>query len=198
MDLDILLKNGWVVDGSGNPWFKANVGIKDGHIVAIGRGRLGEGRQVINAENLVVAPGFINPHGHMDRFLHEDNAVLQSVMQGLTVECTGNCGMAIYTMSENYRRYLQEFSEIPVDWRTLQEWRRRLETKGLGLNVAPFLGFGTIRSSVMGEEGEGGERFKPTAEELDRMKALAIEGMEDGAFGITVGLSYQVQRNAST
>ena len=198
MDLDLLLKNGRVVDGSGNPWFKANVGIKDGHIVAIGRRGLGEGRQVVNAENLVVAPGFINPHGHLDRFLHEDNAVLQSVMQGLTIECTGNCGMAVYTMNENYRKYLQEFSESPVDWRTLEEWRRRLEAKGIGLNVAPFLGLGTIRSSVMGEEGEGGERFKPTGEELEQMKALVTEGMKDGAFGMTVGLSYQVQRNAST
>jgi len=198
MDLDLLLKNGRVIDGSGNPWFKADVGIKDGHIVVVGRRSLGEARRLVDAENLVVAPGFINPHGHMDRFLHEDNVVLQSVMQGLTIECTGNCGMAVYTMNDNYRRHLQEFSELPVDWRTLEEWRRRLESKGIGLNVAPFLGFGTIRSSVMGEEGEGGERFKPTSGELEEMKALVAEGMRDGAFGITVGLSYQVQRNAST
>ena len=197
MDLDLLLRNGRVIDGSGNPSFKANVGIKDGRIVAVGR-NLSEAKRVLNVENLVVAPGFINPHGHMDRFLHEDNAVLQSVMQGLTIECTGNCGMAVYTMKENYRKYLQEFSELPVDWLTLEEWRRKLESKGIGLNVAPFVGLGTIRSSVMGEEGEGGERFKPTAEELEQMKALVTEGMGDGAFGITVGLSYQVQRNAST
>jgi N-acyl-D-amino-acid deacylase len=125
--------------------------------------------------------------------------VLQSAAQGVTVECVGNCGMAVYTMSEEFQTFLQAFTpDLPVDWRTLAEWRVRREAQGIGVNVAPFLGFGTIRASVMGQEGEGGERFAPSAEEVAAMEAAVAEGMRDGAFGLTVGLSYQVQRNAGT
>jgi N-acyl-D-amino-acid deacylase len=164
MRFDLIVKGGGVIDGSGNPWFKADIGVKDGKISAVSRSGLDDGERLIEAKGLIVSPGFINPHGHIGRLLHEDNVVLQSVMQGVTVECAGNCGMAVYTMSEEYRRFLQGFSE----------------------------------ATPVGQEGEGGERFKPDKEEVEQMKALVLEGMEDRAFGLTVGLSYQVQRNAST
>lgn len=200
MNFDVVFRKGRVVDGTGNPWYKADIGVKEGRIVAVARRGLedADAERVVDAEGLVVSPGFINPHGHIGRLLHEDNVVLQSLMQGVTMECSGNCGMAMHTMSGEYRNYLQGFSEEPVDWLTLGEWRKTLESKGIGLNIAPFLGFGTIRTSVMGQEGEGGERFKPTQGELEEMKAMVAEGMEEGAFGLTVGLSYQVQRNATT
>jgi N-acyl-D-aspartate/D-glutamate deacylase len=199
MSFDVIIQNGKIVDGTCNPWYKANVGVKDGRITVISRRNLDNAERVIDAEGLVVCPGFINPHGHIGRLLHDDNRVLQSLMQGVTVECTGNCGMAMHTMSVGFRHYLQSFSgSIPVDWLTLDEWRNRREEQGLGLNIVPFVGLGTIRASVMGHEGDGGERFKPTEEEFKEMKALVAEGMDDGAFGLTVGLSYQVQRNATT
>ncbi len=199
MKFDLIVKNGGLIDGTGNPWYRADVGVKDGKIAAVSRRGLVDGERLIEAKGLMVSPGFINPHGHIGRLLHEDNVVLQSVMQGVTVECTGNCGMTVHTMSEEYKRFLQGFSEAtPVDWLTLEEWREKMEARGIGLNIAPFLGFGTIRASVMGQEGEGGERFKPAKEEVEQMKTLVVEGMEDRAFGLTVGLSYQVQRNAST
>jgi N-acyl-D-amino-acid deacylase len=199
MDYDIVLRNGKVVDGSGNPWYRADVGIADGRIVAISRRPLGDAVRVLDVAGHAVCPGFINPHGHIGRLIHEDNVVLQSAAQGVTVECVGNCGMAVYTMSEEYQAFLQAFTpDLPVDWRSLEEWRARREAQGLGVNVAPFLGFGTIRASVMGQEGAGGERFAPSAEEVAAMEAAVAEGMGDGAFGVTVGLSYQVQRNAGT
>jgi len=198
MNYDLILKNGRVVDGSGNPWYKANIGVKNGKILTISRKYLEKAERLIDVEGLVVAPGFINPHGHIGRLLHEDNEVLQSVKQGLTMECTGNCGSAVYTMGEEYKQYLQSRSNSKIDWRTLEEWRKKIEGIGIGLNIAPFLGFGTIRTSVMGQEGEGGERFKPSQEELNQMKTLVEEGMNNGAFGITVGLAYVVQRNATT
>ena len=198
MNYDLILKNGRIVDGTGNPWYKANIGVKNGKIHTISRRDLENAERLIDVEGLAVSPGFINPHGHIGRRLHEDNAVLQSVKQGLTMECTGNCGKAVHTMSEEHKRYRQNKSNSTIDWRTLEEWRKKMEGIGIGLNIAPFLGLSTIRTSVMGQEGEGGERFKPSQEELNQMKALVEEGMNDGAFGITVGLSYVVQRNATT
>ena len=153
MDFDLIVKSGGVIDGTGNPWYRSDVGVIDGKITAVSRRGLEGGERLIEAKGLMVSPGFINPHGHIGRLLHEDNVVLQSVMQGVTVECAGNCGMAVYTMSAEYRRFLQGFSEAtPVDWLTLEEWREKMEARGIGLNITPFLGFGTIRASVMGQE----------------------------------------------
>jgi len=192
MTFDIVIKGGRVVDGSGIPWFKANIGINDGKITAVSRRKIDDVEKIIKANGLVVAPGFINPHGHFGREIHEENVVLQSLMQGVTLETTGTCGYAVHTMSKN--SILSE----SYDWKTLQEWREKLEALGIGLNLAPFIGLGTIRTSVMGIEGEGGERYRPTSDEMKEMEDIVREGMEDGAFGFTVGLNYEVQKNAST
>ena len=195
---DLTLQNCRIIDGTGNPWYYAHLGILDGKIATILRHQVPEAAQYIDVDNDVVCPGFINPHGHLGRFLHEDPVVRQSIMQGVTLECTGNCGMAMHTMTPEYRDYLQTFSVSELSWLSLADWRKAVMEIGIGLNIAPFIGFGTIRTSIMGHEGEGGEQFRPTSQQMEEMSQLVHQGMRDGAFGLTVGLSYQVQRNAST
>jgi len=160
---DLSLHNCRIIDGTGNPWYYANIGIREGKIATILRNRFPEATHHLDVKNDVVCPGFINPHGHLGRFLHEDPVVRQSIMQGVTLECTGNCGMAMYTMTQDYRDYLQKFSLVSLSWLSLAEWRKAMMQTGIGLNVAPFIGFGTIRASIMGHEGEGGEQFHPTS-----------------------------------
>jgi N-acyl-D-aspartate/D-glutamate deacylase len=195
---DLTLQNCRIIDGTGNPWYYAHIGIHKGKISSILRNRVPEAAHYIDVNKDVVCPGFINPHGHLGRFLHEDPVVRQSIMQGVTLECTGNCGMAMHTMTREYREHLQTFSMEPLPWLSLADWRKTMMEMGIGLNIAPFIGYGTIRASIMGHEGQGGEHFHPTPQQMEEMSQLIHQGMRDGAFGLTVGLSYQVQRNAST
>lgn len=123
---------------------------------------------------------------------------------GLTTELTGNCGTSVAPITETHRKYISErmkgqsFSlmDEEVDWLTLNEWNEKIEKKGIGINIAPLVGHGTLRSSVMGVEGEGGERVVPTEDEMDQMKVLLDGAMKDGAFGLSTGLIYAPGRNA--
>ncbi len=204
LDFDVVILNGIVVDGAGNPWFRANVGICDGRIVKVCRGEI-RGEVVIDAGGMVVCPGFIDLHSHSDmmcRILVHRKA-MNRVMQGITTEAVGNCGFSAYAWTkeyaERYEERLREFGvEVRIDWTSLKEWRERVERNGYAINVAPLVGFGTVRMSVLGDEGEGGEKSEITSEELDEMRGLVRQAMVDGAFGLTAGLEYEVQRNALT
>lgn len=204
MKFDVAIINGKIIDGTGNPWFKANIGIKDGRIVEIKRGSLPKAEIKLDAEGFVVCPGFIDLHSHSDMTILVNNRAENRVVQGITTDVTGNCGSSAHTFTPEFREKMRSRierwvgKEVEVDWTTLEEWRLKLEEVGIGVNIAPFCGFGTIRASVMGEEGEGGERHEPTPEELRKMKDLAREAMEQGAFGITTGLEYAPQWNAYT
>jgi len=203
MKFNIAIINGKIIDGTGNPWFKANIGIKNGRIEEIRRGDL-KADVVIDAEGLMVCPGFIDLHSHSDMTILVNNKAKNRVAQGITTDVTGNCGSSAHTFTPEFREKMRDRlrrwvrREIEVDWTTLKEWRRKLEGLGIGVNIAPFCGFGTIRASVMGDEGEGGERNEPTKEELDKMRMLVREAMEQGAFGMTTGLEYAPQWNAYT
>ncbi len=199
-----MILNGTIIDGTGNPWFKANIAIKNGRIAKICRSRV-DGEAVIDADGFIVCPGFIDLHSHSDMMCRNMiyRKAMNRVMQGITTEAVGNCGFSAYGWTESYaRKYeerIREFGfEIKIDWTTLGEWRKRVEERGYAINIAPFIGFGTIRGSILGEEGEGGERTEITVEELNEMKSLVRQAMIDGAFGLTAGLEYEVQRNALT
>lgn len=209
---EILIKDGFIVDGTGNPWLKADVGIKEGRIAKVGRLK-GEANRVIDAKGLTVAPGFIDIHNHSDMLwmggsILVNNRAENMVRQGITTVATGNCGDSAAPITKEYGDRMRERiaesakadigKEVEIDWLTLREWKKRCKETGVGINMAPFCGFGTIRTCVMGEEGEGGERFEPTHEELEKMKAMVRNAMEDGAFGMTTGLEYEPQRNAYT
>ena len=204
---DIIIKNGTIVDGTGNPWYKANIAIQGEKIVKISRADLGEAKKVIDAKGLVVSPGFCDLHTHTDMSILYHQKALSSIHQGVTTEGVGQCGTGAYCFAEGYEGNMVEElipyaattpDNIRIDWHTLGEFREKVQTNGLGINLAPYIPSGTVRQSVMGVESKGGERFEPTAEEMQKMKDMVRQGMLDGAFGISTGLRYPWGRNTFT
>ena len=204
MDFDIVIRSGHIIDGTGNAWFKSDIGIKDGKIAKLSPVPLRQADRVIDAKGLLVCPGFINLHSHSDSTILSHNNAENCLAMGLVTELTGNCGSSVAPITEKYREVVKErvkgrsFSlmEEEVDWLTLDEWMKKLEKKGIGINIAPLVGHGTLRSCIMGVEGEGGERIVPTEDEMKEMKAMLDRAMKDGAFGLSTGLSYAPGRNA--
>jgi N-acyl-D-amino-acid deacylase len=204
---DVILKGGVVLDGSGNPWFKADVAVVDGKITELSKTVRGDADQVIDVHSFTVSPGFVDIHNHSDQLRREGcimthNRAENLVRQGITTITAGTCGMSASPLNEKYREILKRrlagSDQVEIDWLSMREWMDRVEKKQVGLNLAPFVGFGTVRTCVMGEEGTGGERYEGTQDELEQMKKMVNQSMEDGAFGLTTGLEYAPQRNAYT
>lgn len=206
MNSDLILKNGHIIDGTGNPWFKSDIGIQDGKIAKISPAPLFGADRVIDAKGLLICPGFINLHSHTDSTILAHNNAENCLAMGLLTELVGNCGSSVAPITESYREYIRarmkgrsfSLKEEDVDWLTLDEWIKKLEARGTGINIAPMIGHGSARSAVMGVEGEGGERIVPTEDEMALMKDLVDQAMKDGAFGLSTGLIYAPGRNALT
>lgn len=182
---EILIKNGCVIDGTGNPWFKADVLIKKGKIVAVGR-RLRQRRasKVVYAEGLVVSPGFIDIHNHGDLDILEFPMAENLLRQGVTTVVFGNCGTSPAPINSQAKELLGD-EAIQLEWTDFAGFLKRLEATGIAVNVASLVGHGTIRAAVMGMD----DRF-PTTEELAAMKDLLYQSLRDGAFGMSLGLLY--------
>ena len=181
--LDLAIINGKIIDGTGSPRYRADLGVKAGRIVAIGR-EVGEAEQVIDARDQVVAPGFIDIHTHSDAALVADPRGQSAVQQGVTTHVIGNCGYTVFPIVEAARRVLGRFGLEPT-WTDLRGYASRLQEQGLGLNVMPLLGHGTIRAAVMGDADR-----PPNPPELAKMKQLVADGMAAGAVGMSSGLIY--------
>ena len=190
---DVLIRDGRIVDGTGNPWYRADLGVKDGAIAAIGRID-GKAERVIDAEGLYVAPGFIDVHCHADfTVLDPRNPRDFKLRQGITTECAGQCGESAAPINPDTLDLLKAYVafEAPVEgvlswrWRTFDEYLRELEDFDIPTNFVPMVGHGTVRIDAMGFENR-----PPTEAELARMKATVREAMEAGAFGFSVGLAY--------
>ena len=190
---DVLIRDGRVVDGTGNPWFRADIAVKDGSIAAIGRIE-DRAERVIDAEGLYVAPGFIDVHCHADfTVLDPNNPRDFKLRQGITTECAGQCGESAAPVNPDTLDLLKAYVafEAPVDgvlswsWRTFDEYLRELESFDIPTNFVPMVGHGTVRIDAMGFENR-----PPTEAELARMKATVREAMKAGAFGFSVGLAY--------
>ena len=177
---DLLIRGGRVIDGTGAAWFDADVGVKDGRIAAIGNLHDHAAREVIDAAGKVVTPGFIDMHTHSDLALLKDGRGLSKIRQGVTTEVIGEGGsVAPRRADAGDGRY-----GIQPDWTTLREYFQRLESSGTSGNVMSYIGAGQLRRYVMGE----GAQRKPTPEELEQMKQLLAQGMEDGAAGLVMAL----------
>ncbi len=161
---DILIRGGRVIDGSGNPWFEADVAINDERIVRIGDLSAATANQVINAAGLVVAPGFIDPHTHALRGIFDVPNAESALLQGVTTLTEGNDGSSPFPVSEHYQAILEK--QISPNW-------------------SIFVGQGTIRSLVIGEEDR-----EATPAEMQQMKDMVRQAMEQGALGISTGLFY--------
>lgn len=167
-DYDIIIRNGRVVDGSGNAWYRADIGIRDGRIVRIAPNiQVREGTtaaRVIDAQGWVVAPGFIDGHMHLEEALPQRPTADNLVADGVTSVVTGNCGGS----EDDLGKFLSS-----------------LEESGIGVNLATLVGHNTVRRAVMGNENRAA-----TPEELARMEALVAAAMEAGAVGLSTGLIY--------
>ncbi|GIQ65567.1 aminoacylase [Paenibacillus cisolokensis] len=189
--LDLLIKNGRVVDGTGNPWYFGDVGIKDGLIAATGRLDQ-ESREVIDAEGKVIAPGFIDGHCHSDLLILDQPFSEVKMQQGVTTEVVGNCGLAPAPYLQKTREQLKSYvasvigtTEWEWQWETIGEYIDVLSKSRPSENVATYVAHGALRISVMGFENR-----PATESELQDMKALLEEGMRAGALGLSIGLLY--------
>ena len=199
---ELVLKDGKIVDGTGNPWYVADIGILDGKISKIGLIPSDEGKSSIDAGGLVISPGFIDIHSHADFVLPLENHmdVLESYLrQGITTLVTGNCGLSPAPVNpdnlellKNYIGFLQA-GDIGWNWTTMKEYLDTLEISGVGYNVVPLVSHGAIRIAVMGFDGS-----PPNPSQMEKMQALAAQSMKEGTFGLSAGLIYAPGMFAST
>ena len=169
---DIIISNGRVVDGSGNPWYEADVAINGERIVRIGDLSSDTGSQVIDANGLIVAPGFIDPHTHALRGILDVPNAESALLQGVTTLTEGNDGTSPFPVDEHYQTIIDK--QISPNW---------------GI----FVGHGTIRSQIIGAEDRD-----PTLVELEQMKDMVQQAMQHGALGLSTGLFYVPGSFAST
>ncbi len=194
-DFDVLIAGGWVVDGSGAPRFRADVGVRGDRITAIGdlAGRTAD--RFVDARGLVVAPGFIDMLGQSDFTILGDPRGVSKVTQGITTEVTGE-GVSPAPLNDTTladERGMYARWGLAVDWRDLDGWFRRLERTGIPVNMAAFVGATQVRKYVIGEVAR-----RPTTVELARMVALVDTAMRQGALGLSTSLVYAPALYATT
>jgi len=161
---DLVIKNGFIIDGSGNPWFKSDIGIKNKKIVRIGLIEEKQAKKVIEAQDLIICPGFIDIHTHCDRGILTVPTVDNYIYQGVTTVIGGNCGGHPFPLKVLFKK---------------------IRKRGISLNFGCLVGHNTIRREVMGNMMDD-----PTEEELVKMKELIRQEMKAGALGFSTGLAY--------
>ncbi|MEJ2702204.1 MAG: hypothetical protein P8Z79_07150 [Sedimentisphaerales bacterium] len=183
---DVVITSGDIYDGSGGAPYIADVGIKDGHIAAIGR--LGKDADtVVDANGLAVAPGFINMLSWSNESLIEDGRSQGEIRQGVTLEVMGE-GSSMGPLNEAMKRDMRASQgdiKYPVEWTTLGEFLEYLVKRGVSPNVASFVGAATVRAHTLGY-GD----IHPTAGQLDQMRQLVAQAMREGALGVSSALIY--------
>jgi dihydroorotase/N-acyl-D-amino-acid deacylase len=192
---DLVIRNGRIVDGTGAPWFRADIGIVGDRIEAISSLSGSPAGATIEAANLVVAPGFIDLLGQSEFNVLVDPRAASKIMQGVTTEITGE-GSSIAPVNDRLiadRKTSYAHFGVTQDWRTLAEYFTRLRRTPPAINVGTFVGSGGLRDHVIGKENR-----PATPEELEAMKKLLAEGMEQGALGVSSSLQYVPNRFAST
>ncbi|HLJ95376.1 MAG TPA: D-aminoacylase [Gemmataceae bacterium] len=175
---DLLIRNGKIVDGTGNPWFRGDVAVLNGKIVAVGRVPPGSAKREIDATGLVVAPGFIDMHSHSDFLLLEDGNAQSKIRQGVTTEVLGEGTSAGPYQGKLMPRGLSAGGT--VQWTTLGGYLETIERAGAAVNVATYVGLDNIWQCVMGTSFA-----RPSAAELEQMKSRVESAMKEGAFGLS-------------
>lgn len=163
-DVDLVLKGGKIIDGTGNSWFNGDVGVRDGKIVFVGRVFAGSAERVLDVKGLVVAPGFIDVHAHVERTCLEVPTADNFVFDGVTSIITGNCGGSRTDLAKYFSQ---------------------LDSVRLSINIGTLIGHNSVRDDVMGNS-----QRDPTPEELKAMEARIAEAMRAGAVGFSTGLIY--------
>ena len=184
---DLLLVGGRVVDGTGAPWFAADVGVRDGRIVAVGKLAGAPSRRTLDVSGLVVAPGFIDLLGQSEYNVLVDPRAASKILQGITTEVTGE-GESIAPIDDKmiaegrdtYKRY-----GVTPDWHSLDQYFATLTRRGTSINLGTFIGSGGVRAMVVGRENR-----PATPDEMKRMEDLVDQAMRDGALGVSSSLQY--------
>jgi dihydroorotase/N-acyl-D-amino-acid deacylase len=193
---DVVIKNGRIVDGTGAPWFRGDIGITGDRISAIGLLEGAAGAVTIDASNLVVSPGFIDLLGQSEFNVLVDGRAASKILQGVTTEVTGE-GSSIAPVNDRLIQEAKAQSEhfgVAQNWRTLAEYFKRLETQSRSaINMATFVGAGGVRNYVIGKDDRPATRA-----ELEQMKQVVATAMEQGALGLSTSLQYVPDRFAST
>jgi len=186
--LDILIKNGMVIDGTGRSAFKADVGIAEGHIAVMAKSIEQQVERTIEAQGLHIAPGFIDPHTHSDLTLLVEPRAESKIHQGVTTEVIGNCGSSpapLLGAAVEEARAAAKSLGLDIKWTSMTEYVEHLRHPGTALNVVPLVGHNTVRSAVLGFDD-----VQPTSEQQAEMERLVTEAMEQGARGLSTGLFY--------
>jgi N-acyl-D-aspartate/D-glutamate deacylase len=192
---DVIIRNGHIIDGTGSPWYSADVGIRAGRIAAIGRLDDAAGRRTIDAKGMIVAPGFIDMLGQSELTILVNPHVPSKIFQGITTEITGEgesvaplTDALIQADSAGYQHL-----HVTPDWRTFDQYFGRLERQGIGINFASYIGAAQTRRLILGDAD-----VAPTPAQLTQMRALVREAMLQGAMGVSTALEYTPAPYAST
>lgn len=192
---DVLIMNGRIVDGSGRQGFNADLAIKGDRIARIGNLANASATRTIDAHGLIVVPGFIDMLGQSETNLLIDPRGMSKIMMGVTTEVTGE-GESIAPINDRQIKEQEDFLRrfnLTIDWKTIDEYFKRLTKQGTGLNLGTFVGATQVREYVVGFDDR-----PPTAEELRQMKELVAAAMRDGALGLSTSLQYVPARFAKT
>jgi N-acyl-D-amino-acid deacylase len=192
---DIVITNGHIIDGTGSPWYSGDIGIWDGRIAAIGNLSGAAAKRTIDAHGAVVAPGFIDMLGQSETTILAEPRLPSKIYQGITTEITGEGGSiaplngAIIAADKTSYEHLK----ITPDWRTFRQYFARLEKQGIGINLASYVGATQVRRVVLGDAD-----VQPTPGQLEQMKSLVRDAMQDGAVGVSTSLEYAPAPYAKT
>ena len=192
---DVLITNGHIIDGTGSPWYGGDVGIRNGRIAAIGHLTGASAKRRIDAKGMVVAPGFIDMLGQSELTILVDPHLPSKIFQGITTEVTGE-GSSVAPLDDKIikaDRVTYDHFKITPDWRDLSQYFARLEKQGIGINFATYVGATQVRRIVLGDSD-----VAPTATQLDQMKAIVRQAMQQGARGVSTSLQYAPAPYAKT
>ncbi|HEY1497728.1 MAG TPA: D-aminoacylase [Candidatus Solibacter sp.] len=192
---DVVIRNGHVIDGTGSPWYAADVGIRAGKIAAIGKLSGAPAKRTIDAHGMVVAPGFIDMLGQSELTILVNPHLPSKIYQGITTEITGEGG-SIAPLNDAILKadhVTYEHYGVQPTWRTFRDYFARLRKQGMGINLATYVGATQVRRMVLGDDNRA-----PSAEELERMKALVRDAMREGAIGLSTALQYAPAPYAKT
>ncbi len=195
--LDILIRNGWLADGTGNPTYPADVAIQGDRIVEVGRLPGAQAARIIEAAGKIVCPGFIDVHSHSDWSIHANPLAQSTIRQGVTAEIVGNCGYSNAPLTPSSRPSivgkLREYSyQGPIVWSTFADYLEAVRRMGTSCNLAWLVGHNTLR------EAAGVVGAQASEEQMRAMQDLVREAMEAGALGLSTGLEFEPGRTAPT
>lgn len=196
---DLVIIGGMLVDGTGSKPIRSDVGIRDDAIVAIGNLEDATATTMLNAEGAIVAPGFIDAHGHSDYTLLVDGRAVSQVSQGVTTEVIGNCGHGCEPLTDDLERFVGNIygfdGNVALSWRTTSQYLEKLASSLPAINVVPLTPFGNLRRVALGAMSDRTDLA--TADERRLMLRMIDEAMEAGSNGISFGLEYRQEASAT-